>query len=99
MYKDYCVHMQGPKDMVELEQAVKLIADGKQCRTKQLMEKIEMDVNEQEKFLKQQHDMLRQSLKGFRDILSRIVVLRNVAKVLRFDPDPVMGADAEANGL
>ena len=58
-----------------------------------------MDVNEQERFLKQQHDMLRQSLKGFRDILSRIVVLRNVAKVLRFDPDPVMGADAEANGL
>ena len=43
--------------------------------------------------------MLRQSLKGFRDILSRIVVLRNVAKVLRFDPDPVVGADVEANGL
>ena len=99
MYKDYRVQMQGPKDMAELEQAVKLIAEEKQCRTKQLIDKIEADVNEQERFLKQQHDMLRQSLKGFRDILSRIVVLRNVAKALKLDPDQVEGADAEANGL
>ena len=86
MYQDYCVEMKGPKDMAELEDAVKAIAQEKQCRPKQLIDKIESDVNEQEQFLKQQHDMLRQSLKGFSDILSRIVVLRNVAKVLNVDP-------------
>ena len=79
--------MKGPKDMAELEDAVRAIAQDKQCRPKQLIDKIESDVNDQEQFLKQQHDMLRQSLKGFGDILSRIQVLRNVAKVLKVDPN------------
>ena len=39
--------------------------------------------------------MLRQSLKGFSDILSRIVVLRNVAKVLNVDPHQIDGVDVE----
>lgn len=64
----------------------------------QLIDKIEVEVQEQEQFLKKQHDLLKQSLKGFKDIISRIVVLRNVAKMLKLDPDQASALDFEAGG-
>ena len=48
--------------------------------------------------MKKQHDLLKQSLKGFREILSRIVVLRNVAKMLKIDPDQATALDFESSG-
>lgn len=52
MYKDYCVQMQGPQSMEQLERAVQQIAEDKQCKTRQLIDKIEFEVQEQEQFLK-----------------------------------------------
>ena len=101
MYKDYCVQMQGPQSMEQLDRAVQQIAQEKQCKTRQLIDKIEFEVQEQEQFLKKQHDLLKQSLKGFKEILSRIVVLRNVAKMLKIDTEMASALsylDIEATG-
>ena len=46
MYKDYCVQMQGPQSMEQLDRAVQQIAQEKQCKTRQLIDKIEFEVQE-----------------------------------------------------
>ena len=87
--------------MEQLDRAVQQIAQEKQCKTRQLIDKIEFEVQEQEQFLKKQHDLLKQSLKGFKEILSRIVVLRNVAKMLKIDTEMASALsylDIEATG-
>ena len=46
MYKDYSVQMQGPENMEKLDEHVQKIADDKQCRVMQLIDKIEAEVQE-----------------------------------------------------
>ena len=99
MYKEYCVPMKGPDNYEQLEDAIKKIAEEQKVNPKKLIEKIEADVAEQEQFLKKQHDMQRQSLKGFKDIISRINVLKRVAKILKIDPEEAVALDVEKGGL
>ena len=79
--------MEGPEDYEQLNNAVRRISEEQKCDVKGLIDKIEADINEQESFLKKQNDLLKASIKGFKDILHRINVLRNVAKILKIDPD------------
>ena len=59
---------------------------------------VETDIIEKEKFLKEQNDLIRKSIKGFKDIVARINVLKAVAKVLKVDPDDSLSGDMEKSG-
>ena len=99
MYSEYNVDMKGPESYEQLETAIQKIVEEQKCHPKKLIDKIEADVTEQERFLKKQDDLQKQSLKGFKDIISRINVLKSVAKILKIDPDEVVGLDVETGGL
>ena len=66
------------------------------CSLKKMIYNIETDVTEQEAFLKKQHGLIKESLKGFKDILARITVLKCVAKILKVPTDEI--GDVEDRG-
>ena len=69
MYSDYAVPLKGPQNLDELDAAVNRICEEQRCAPKQLMNIIETQINEQDKFIKEQHGLLTKSIKGFVEIL------------------------------
>ena len=98
MYKEYAVPMKGPENVEQLEHAVQNIVQESKLSVSKLINMIETDVNAQETFLKKQHDLLKAGLKSFKEVLSRINVLTNVAKILKVDPEAAL-MDTEKSGL
>ena len=83
MYSDYAVPLKGPENFAQLEAAVQQTCDQEKCAQKQLMDFVEAQINEQDRFIKEQHGLLTKSIKGFVEILQRISVFENVSRILK----------------
>lgn len=80
VFKEYSIRSTAPETVEELERALGKLVQSKQCTESQLFSSLEFEINKQEAFVKQQRNLILDSVDSFKTLLAKISVLTQVAK-------------------
>lgn len=87
VFSEYNVKMEAPQSVEELNQAISQLETNRQLAARNLYPKIELDVNDQEAFIKKQKYLILDAINDYRECIQRICVLEEVTKSLGFSSD------------